>query len=94
MVRRIALRSRPIGDRARGDVGLHADDRFHAGGEAGLIKFDRAVEVAVVGDGDRGHLHFGGFLHERLHPHRAVEERVFSVEMEVNELIGRHAPAL
>jgi hypothetical protein len=44
----------------------------------------------VVRHRDRRHFHFGRFLHQLLHPHRAIEERIFSVEMEMNEGISRH----
>jgi hypothetical protein len=37
-----------------------------------------------------GILHFHRLVHQLPHPHRAIEEQVFGVEMEVNEGIARH----
>jgi hypothetical protein len=52
------------------------------------------VQVAVVGNRDRRHFHSGRFRHQFLHPHGAVEERIFGVKMEVNEGVGRHAKSV
>ena len=59
-----------------------------------LIKFNRSVEVAVIGNRDRRHPHCGRFFHQLLHPHRAVEERILGVEVQMNERVGGHATAL
>ena len=90
MIRRVALGIRSVLDRARRHVGLAADDRLDPGGRRRLVKFDRAVQVAVVGDRDRRHLQFGRLFHQLLHPHRAIEERVLGVQVEVNEGVGGH----
>ena len=55
-----------------------------------LVKFDRAEEIPVIGHGDRRHLEFHRLFHQLLHPHRAIEERVFGMEVEVNEGIAGH----
>ena len=94
MMGRVPLRTGPVLDRARRHVGLDADDRFDPGVRRRLIKFDRPVEVAVIGDRDRGHLEFRRFFHQLLHPHRAIEERILGVEVEMNEGVGGHAPSL
>jgi hypothetical protein len=36
------------------------------------------------------HLHFHRLVHQHPHPHGTVEERVFGMEMEVNEMIAFH----
>ena len=94
MVSRVALIIRPILDRSRRHVRLAADDRFDLRVLRRLIKFDRAVQVPVVGDRHRRHLEFRRFFHQLLHPHRSIEEGIFRVEVEVNEGIGRHPTAL
>ena len=93
MIGRVALRIRPILDRTRRHVGLDTDDRLDPGLRRRLIKFNRAVQVAVIGNRDRRHPHFGRLFHQLLHPHRAVEKRILGVEMEMNEGVGGHATA-
>ena len=94
MISGITLRIRPVLDRAGGHVGFHADDRLDPGLGRRLVKFNRAMQVAVIGNRDRRHLHFGRLLHQLLHPHRAIEERILGVQVEMNEGIGRHAQSL
>ncbi len=94
MIGRVALIIRPILDRTGRHVGLAADDRLDARLRRRLIKFDRAVQIAVIGDRDRRHPEFRRLFHQLLHPHRAIEEGVFGVQMEVNEGIGGHATAV
>ena len=90
MVSRVALIIRPVLDRSRRHVRLAADDRFDTRLGRFLVKFDRPVQIPVVGDRHRGHLEFCRLFHQLLHPHRPVEEGIFRVEVEVNEGIGRH----
>ena len=94
MIRRVALVRRPIFYHARRHVGFATDDRFDARLFRFLIKFDRAVEIAMIGDGDGRHPEFLRLFHQLPHPHRAIEEGVFGVKMEVDEGIGRHPLAL
>jgi hypothetical protein len=94
MVSRVALVIRPVFDCARRHVGLATDDRFDSGVRSRLIKFNRAVQISVIGDGHRRHLEFRGLFHQLLHPHRSIEEGIFRMEMKVNEGTGRHPSAL
>ena len=55
-----------------------------------LVEFDRAIEVSVIGDGHGRHPEFHGFFHQLLHPDTPVQERVFGVQMEMNEGIAGH----
>lgn len=41
--------------RAECDIRLYSDDRLDARFFAGLVKVDRAVHIAVVGEADSGH---------------------------------------
>jgi hypothetical protein len=76
--------------RARRKVGLASDNRFHPGARRFLVKFDRAEKIAVIGHGHGRHAEFDRFFHQLLHPHRAVEQGIFGVKVEVNERITRH----
>ena len=76
--------------RTRGDVRFAANDRFDSGALRFLVKFDRAIQIAVIGHRDRGHLEFSRFFHQLFHPDRAIEQRIFGVQMQVNERVARH----
>ena len=90
MIRRFPQRIRLLLVRARRKVGLAADNRFHPGPRRFLVKFDRAEKIAVIGHGHGRHAEFDRFFHQLLHPHRAVEQGIFGVKVEVNERIARH----
>ena len=68
-----------------GDVDLAADDRLDAVLFGLAVELDRAGERAVVGEPDGGHLELGGPLRERRDAAGAVENRVFGVDVEVDE---------
>ena len=74
-----------LGHLAGRDVGLHAQDGVDAGAPAGAVEVERAVQVAVVGDGQ-------GFLpqplralHERVDLGKAVEQAELGVCVEMRE---------
>ena len=79
--------------RERGEVGLTADDGVDDGWFffvlsfclGFLVEFNGAEEIAVIGHGDCGHAEFGDAVHQFVDPHRAIQERVFSVEVEVDK---------
>ena len=77
-----------------GEVDLAAEDgldllaRFLFERRAGVFQFGHAAHDAVVGDGDRGHPQVGGAFDHVLHMRRAVEQRVFSMIVQVNERHG------
>src|SRR5436305_15201575 len=73
-----------------GDVGLSTDYLFDPRLLGALVKIDRSKKIAVIGDRHRRHFHFHRLIHQLSHPHRAIEERVFGVQMEVNERIAGH----
>ena len=74
-----------------GDVGLHADDRPDPLGLRGLVEGDRAVEGAVVGQGERIEAQALGLVDEVADPAEAVEERELRVDVEVGEVVGGEA---
>lgn len=53
------------------------------------VKVDGSKEVPVIGEAHGRHAELLRLLHQLLDPHRAVEQRVFGVQMEMNEG-GRH----
>ena len=59
--------------RAAGDVGLHPDDRLDPGGPAGLVEGDRAVEGAVVGEGERVEPQRRGLADQLVDPRQPVK---------------------
>jgi len=72
----------------RRDVGLDAENRLDGRRAGRGMELERRVEIAVIGDRDRGHA-------ERLHPVdqlldavATVEQGVLAVEMEVDETVG------
>ena len=90
VIGRIAHRCRPICDRTGRHVSFATNDRLDAGARRFLVKFDRAEEISVIGDGDRRHLEFLRFFHQLLHPHRTIQERILGVQVEMNEGITGH----
>ena len=44
----------------------------------------------MIGDRDGGHLEFGRLFHQLFHSDRTVEQRIFGVQMQVNERIAGH----
>ncbi len=60
--------------RAGRDINLAADDGLDAFRARGLIKFNRAVHRAVVGDGERGEFQLMRLVHEPVQTARAIEQ--------------------
>ncbi|KAF5035124.1 hypothetical protein DSECCO2_588920 [anaerobic digester metagenome] len=71
---------------ARGDVDLAADDGLEPRLLGVVVKNERAVEVAVVGDGRGGRAEGGGGLDEVADADGPVEEAVFGVAVQVDEI--------
>lgn len=74
-----------VGVRTLADVGFHADNGFDVGFLAGLVKFDGSVHNAMIGDGGRFHFEVFECGDEVVDFGKAVEEGVFSVEVEMGE---------
>jgi hypothetical protein len=77
--------ARLVETRAVRDVHLAADDRLDAHRLHRVVELDRPEHVAVIGDRARRHPELRDFLRELVGTAGAVEERIFCVEMEVNE---------
>ena len=69
----------------RGDVSLDADDRLDPGLGRLPVEVVGAVDVAVVGHGDRGHPGLPAGLEQAVEPGSAVEHRVLGVHVQVGE---------
>ena len=76
-----------------GQVGLAANDGIDLFGLGLLVEFNGAIEVAVIGHGHGGHAQFGNAVHQLPNPHGAIQERVFGVEVEVDEGV-RHTDGM
>ena len=90
VIRCIAPRGRPILVRSRGNVGFATNDRLHARASCFLVKFNRAVQIAVIRHRNGGHFEFSRLFHQLFHPDTAIQQRILSVQMEMNERIARH----
>ena len=76
---------------AAGDVRLDADDRLNPKLLCRLDELDRAVEGAVVGEGDGVHPKALRLLHQRLQVAHAVEQAELAVDVEVRKVrLGAH----
>src|SRR5678815_800861 len=69
----------------RGDVRLHADDRFNAGLLRLLLKLPGGVKISMIGYRQPGLLELLRPPDQVVDPVRAVEERVLRVAMQMNE---------
>src|SRR6185436_17793482 len=70
---------------AEGDVGLESEDGPDPALLGSFIEGPGAVEVAVIGDGERVHAERLDPVEEIRNPVRAVEQGVFAVGVEVDE---------
>ena len=94
MISGVAPRPGPIFVRSGRNICLATNDRFDSRLRRFLIKFDRAKKIPVIGDRHRRHLEFRRFLHQFLHPHRAVEQRILGVQMQMNEGVAGHVESV
>ncbi len=76
------------------DINLAADDGLDAFFARGLVKINRAVHRAVIGDGERGELQFMRFFHQPVQPAGAIEQRILGVQMKMNKVRMRHGNRL
>ena len=76
----------------RADVHLAADHRMDALGLGRTVEVQHAVHHAVVGDGAGLHAQRLQPLHQRLDAARAVQQRVFRVQMQVCKHVSTPSP--
>ena len=74
-------------------VRLTADDRPNSSLFRRLVKLDRTVEIAMIGNGDRRHSEFSGLSDKVFRPNRTVQQGIFRVAMQVNEGNRSHQAA-
>src|SRR2546430_4089680 len=87
---RVAPRCRPILVRPGSNVGFATNDRFHPGVMRFLVKFNRPKQIAVIRDRYGRHFEFSGLFHQLFHPDTSIQQRVFSMQMKVNERVSSH----
>ncbi len=73
-----------------GQVQIGADDRLDAGGFGGLVELDQGEQVALIGDRHRRLPQFDAAFHQRLDAQGRIDQRVFAVQVQVDEG-GGHA---
>ncbi len=74
--------------RAPGDIGLDADDRLDPLGFRRLVEGDRAVQGAVVGQGQGVESEPLGLVHEVADPPEPVEQGELGVDVEMEKSSG------
>ena len=85
----------PLEPALRGVVALEPDDGVDPQRLRLLVELVGAVQIAVIGHGDRRHIQPLRLREEVRDPCRAVEHRVLGVDMQVDELIiHRHSHTL
>src|SRR6516164_3156985 len=88
-----ALAGLALGPLAGGDVDLVANDRVETGRSALAVELDGAVEVAVIGDGQRVHAQRLDARNQLGDAAGAVEEAVVRVTVQVDErTVGHEEP--
>ena len=89
MVAGIVLAVAPIEARPAREIDLAADDRLDSLGAAGIVEGDGSVHDAVIGDGAGGMSALFGAPWNIGDAAGAVEQTVFTVQMQMHE-IGHH----
>jgi hypothetical protein len=69
-----------------GEVEFAADERFDALGLGLVVELDRAVEIAVVREGQGLHAEGGGAVHQAVDAAGAVEQAVVAMDVEMDEI--------
>ena len=72
------------------DPGIAADDRLDALAARRLVELDHAEQVGQVGDGQRRLAVGGGGAHRIVDAHQSIDDRIFGMQAQVNELRGSH----
>ncbi len=94
MVGRLAGDPRPLLAPARRHVHLTPENGIDAALPGLVVEGDRGEHVAVLGHGHGRHLQFGGAIEHLADAARAVEQREFGMQVQVNELSHRCASSV
>ena len=70
---------------ARRQVSLYPNNRLNLVSDSRVIKIDHAKHRAVIGQRHSGHLHLFGALDQLLDIAEAIQERIFRVNVEMDE---------
>jgi hypothetical protein len=76
--------------RALCHIDFAADNRLNAAGFCSLVKINRAVHYAVVGNGNSGHISLRSSIYQLFNAAGAVKQAVFTVHMEMDKHNGAH----
>ena len=68
-----------------GPINFASKDGANAAFEAGFVKLDRPMQIAVIGHRDRRHPQLDNPRDQFLDPTEPVQQRVFGVEMKVGK---------
>jgi hypothetical protein len=87
-------RKRSVDARLVLDVEGDADDRLDAGLGGRFGEFQRAEQIVGIGEPERGHFVLHRRLDERLHLHRALQQRIGGTGAEMNEGLAHDSARL
>lgn len=73
---------------ADSQISVHSQDRLYTGFFALLVKFQSAVEIAVVGQSNGFHSGFFCFCHQLVDFRQSLQERVMAVSVKGD--VGGH----
>ena len=76
----------PVMPAVGSQVCFHADNRLNPCFHRRFVKLERAVHNTVVGEGNGRHIVFLRFFYEFWDFDESVEQRIFTVDMEVNKV--------
>ena len=71
---------------AGGEVEFAADQRLDALGLGLVVELDRAVEIAVVREGQRLHPEGVGPVHQAVDPAGAIQQGVVAMDVKMDEI--------
>ena len=71
---------------AQQDIG--ADYGFDPGRLGRAVEFHQCKQVVLIGDRNGGHAKFDGFFNQGLDSNRAVDQRKFRMQVQMNERCG------
>ena len=67
---------------------IHPDNRLDPGRQRRRVKLHHRKQIALVGQRHRRHTGSGHRLHQGLDPHQPIGQRIFGMQMEMDEGCG------